>query len=305
MQRFNIDSCAMLVEFNASAWTARKLDRKTSDEVVATKGAGSKDAARVNKHLLAGRSELEVIQQHIGKVRGWVDDHTMPWSNNGLKLLPTVNFVKFDAKIREEEATYWTLVDNFIDIYPTLITAQAMALGDMFKRDDFPTPESMKDKFGFNVNYMPVPTAGDFRIDVGDEAQKALKEQLAKLADERVEKALASVRERMLEYLKRASDRLTVDVADGEEVPRKFHDSLVEGGFELCDLVKGLNVVNDRGLEEARAKLELALCSITPVSVKARQGTRELSIADTLREDLEKRAGVKQEVDSILEAFKW
>jgi hypothetical protein len=38
----------MLVEFNASVWTARKLDRSTTDEVVSNKNAGSKDAARVN-----------------------------------------------------------------------------------------------------------------------------------------------------------------------------------------------------------------------------------------------------------------
>ncbi len=34
--RFNIDTCAMLVEFNASVWTARKLDKSTTDEVTAT-----------------------------------------------------------------------------------------------------------------------------------------------------------------------------------------------------------------------------------------------------------------------------
>jgi hypothetical protein len=47
----------MLVEFNASVWTARKLDKTTTDEVVASKNAGAKDAARDNKHLLAGRTE--------------------------------------------------------------------------------------------------------------------------------------------------------------------------------------------------------------------------------------------------------
>ena len=53
--RFNIDTCAMLVEFNASVWTARKLDKSTTDEVTTNKHA-AKDAARVNKHLLAGRT---------------------------------------------------------------------------------------------------------------------------------------------------------------------------------------------------------------------------------------------------------
>jgi len=62
MTRYNIDTCAMLAEFNASVWTARKLDKGATEEVVTAKRAGAKDAARVNKHLLAGRNELEVIQ---------------------------------------------------------------------------------------------------------------------------------------------------------------------------------------------------------------------------------------------------
>ena len=60
MQRYNIDTCAMLVEFNTSVWTARKLDRKVSDEVISTKNAASKNAARVNKHLLA-----EIGRAHV------------------------------------------------------------------------------------------------------------------------------------------------------------------------------------------------------------------------------------------------
>ena len=55
----------MLVEFNASVWTARKLDRSTSEEVVNSKNAAAKDAARVNKHLLAGRNELEEINSEF------------------------------------------------------------------------------------------------------------------------------------------------------------------------------------------------------------------------------------------------
>ena len=72
--RHNLDTCAMLVEFNASVWTARKLDKSTTDEVVASKNAGAKDAARVNKHLLAGRTELDIIQQAVGRARQFVYD---------------------------------------------------------------------------------------------------------------------------------------------------------------------------------------------------------------------------------------
>lgn len=291
MTRYNIDTCALLVEFNTSVWTARKLDRGTTDELVHNKNAASKDAARVNKHLLAGRTELEVIVQHVGLVRNrYVYPRTLPWSDSGLRLLPTTSFMEFNARMQQEEETFWRLVKHFQNVYPTLITAQAMALGDMFKRDDFPTADEIERKFGFSVNYIPVPTAGDFRIDVGNAAVQELQERFDKFATERVDSAMQEVRVRLKEHLIRMSDRLGVDVVAGESKPRMFHESLLTTGFELCDLVKGLNIIQDPALEAARHRLEKALSGVT---------------VDELRKNAAVRTDVRKDVDAILKNMTW
>lgn len=285
--RFNIDTCAMLVEFNASVWTARKLDKSTTDEVTSNKNA-AKDAARVNKHLLAGRTELEVIQQAVGRARQYVYDNTSPWSDSGLRLLPNTRFIKFAERMNEFDEEIAALVKAFIAIYPSLITAQAMALGDMFRRDDFPTPNELVTKFSFRVNYMPVPTAGDFRVDVGNKAQEELKAKLEALTQERIDHAMADVRARLGERLKRISDRLTTDYVQGEAKTRRFHDTLVDGALEMCDLAKSLNIINDPALETARRELEQLLIGVTPA---------ELRKDETIRQD------VKKNVDAILDKF--
>lgn len=273
--RYNIDTCAMLTEFNASVWTARKLDRSATEEVVTAKNAGAKDAARVNKHLLAGRNELEVIQSMVNRARMFVYDNTLPWSDSGLRLLPTINFEKFASKMNEFEEEFTNLVTNFVDIYPTLITAQAMALGDMFRRDDYPSQNEIMTKFAFRVNYMPVPTAGDFRVDVGNAAMDDIKAKLQRLADERVEEAMKDVRARLGEHLKRMSDRLTTDYINGEAKQRRFHDSLVDGALELCDLTKSLNITGDKDLEDARSTLEQLLCGVTPQELRKNEAVRQ------------------------------
>ena len=286
--RHNLDTCAMLVEFNASVWTARKLDKSTSDEVVASKNAGAKDAARVNKHLLAGRTELDVIQQAVGRARQFVYDNTAPWSDSGLRLLPTVNFMKFTERMNDFEEEIEALVKSFVAIYPTLITAQALALGDMFKRDDFPTSNEIMTKFSFRVNYMPVPSSGDFRVDVGNQAQQELKERLEALTQERIDLAMSDVRERLGTHLKRMSDRLTTDYVNGEAKSRRFHDTLVDGALELCDLTKSLNVTNDADLEDARHQLEQLLVGVTPTDLRKNEAIRQ---------------DVKKNVDAILDKF--
>lgn len=286
--RYNLDTCAMLVEFNASVWTARKLDKSTTDEVVTNKNAAAKDAARVNKHLLAGRTELDVVQQMVNRARNYVYDHTLPWSDSGLRLLPTANFVAFTERMNQFEEEFAMLVSDFVNIYPTLITAQAMALGDMFKRDDYPTANEIMTKFAFRVGFLPVPTAGDFRVDIGNEAQAELKAKLEAMAEERIEGAMRDIRMRLKEHLKRMSDRLTTDYVQGEAKQRRFHDSLVDGALELCDLTKALNVVNDIDLEAARNALEKALLGVSP---------QELRKNEYVRQD------TKKAVDDILSKF--
>ena len=286
--RFNLDTCTLLVEFNASVWTARKLDKTTTTEIVASKNAGSKDAARVNKHLLAGRTELDVIQQAVGRARQFVYDKTLPWSDSGLRLLPTVNFMQFTERMNDFDEEISTLVKSFVTIYPTLITAQAMALGDMFKRDDYPTANEILTKFSFRVNYMPVPTSGDIRVDVGNQAQKELNDRLQALTQERIDNAMNDIKTRLLDHLKRMSDRLTTDYVAGEAKQRRFHDTLVDGALDLCDMAKSLNVTNDVGLEQARKELEQLLTGVTP---------------DELRKNEAIRQDVKKNVDSILSKF--
>jgi hypothetical protein len=307
MERFNIDTCAMLVELNISVWTARKLDRKVSDEVVVDKKAGSKGAARVNKNLLAGRNELDVIGQHASAVRNYVYSTTMPWSDSGtgIRLLPAVRFAEFNARMLKEEAQHVALVDSFVNVYPTLIVAQAMALGDMFDRNEYPAPDRIKNRFNFNVSYLPVPKAGDFRVDIGNQATAELQDKLSRLADERVAKAMDDVRTRLKEHMQRMSDRLSIDIVDEVAKPRRFHDTLVESGLELCDLAKSLNIVNDPDIEAARQGLEQALTGVNTVTVKTKKATKELSVADTLREDMHQREATKAKVDALLNKLNW
>ena len=288
MSRFNIDTCALLVEFNAPVWTARKLDRSTTDEVVSSKNATAKDAARVNKHLLAGRQELEVIQAHIGAVRNYVYESTLPWSDSGIRLLPTKKFMDFNDRMGKFEQEFADLVNTFIAVYPSLITAQAMALGDMFNRSEYPSPQEIAHKFSFRVNYMPVPKAGDFRVDVGNEAQKDLQEKLSKLADERVAAAMSDARGRLKAHLDRMMERLKVEEVNGKQRKGRIHTSLVEGGLELCEALESLNLTNDMTIEAARLELEKLLRTVD---------------AKELRKNLDARTEIRAQVAEIVDRF--
>ena len=290
MPKYGIDTCALIVEFSTSVWTARKHDRTITEELLNTQHAGSKGAARVHKHLLAGRNELDIITQCVNRARNYIYAHTMPWSDNGDRLLPTVFFDRFNTRMKEYDEEFWKLVADFKVVYPTLMTAQAMALGQMYNRSDFPTLAELERKFAFAYNYLPVPTQGDFRVDVGNNAQAELQAQMEKLGNKRVDTAVKDVKDRFQEHLKRMSDRLTVDVVAGEEKKRKFHDTMIDGALELCELAQGLNITKDPELEQVRMTLKQALVGVTP---------------DEVRKNPAVRTDLKKEVDAILGSYTW
>jgi len=283
--RYNLDTCSMLVEFNASVWTARKLDKGTTAEVQTAKGAKAKNAARVNKHLLAGTSELDSIISFTQKVREYVTANTVPWSDRGMRLLPTARFIEFDTAMKEFEDTFAQMVNDFIHIYPSLITAQAMALGALFNRAEFPDVADIARRFAFKVTYLPLPTAGDFRVDVGVAAQEELKARLNEVYAKRIEVAVADVRERLTGAVTHLAEQLTVDYVGNEAKPRRFYESTLEAAKSLCELVPALNITGDPKIEEVRAELERIVGGIH---------------VETVRNDYPAREELKKEMDDLV-----
>lgn len=288
MSNYGIDTSTMLVEFNASVYTGRKLDKGVTDEVTEGKSA-ARDAGRFNKNLFAGRSELTEIQSVVGAARTYLYSNTAPWSDSGQRWIPTTRLLKVDARLDAYKAEFDEKVDAFLSIYGSLITAQAMALGDMFKREDFPQAAEIAKRFDFRYHFIPVPSTKDFRIAIPADAQQDLKDRLEQALESRVANAVSDVKDRLVEHLKRFSDRLIseTDPKTGESKSRRFHDTLVSGAFELCDLVGDFSM-GDKTLSDARTRLEAALTGVT---------------AEALRTDEGKRSDVKKEVDAILGAW--
>ncbi len=288
---FGLDEATMVMEFNASVWTARKLDRGVTDEVVTAKGAGSKGAARVNKSLMAGRTELTDIQAVVGAARTYVYSNTAPWSDVGQRWVPTTRLLKVDKRMQEFRAEFDAQVEAFIAIYPALITAQAMALGSMFDRNEFPPVAELRRKFAFSYDFIPVPTTKDFRINIPADAANDLRERLEQANTRRVDNAMADIRKQLKTHLERMADRLiTVTSKKGEPTQQRFHDTLVTGAYELCDLIGDFNITGDKDLATMKQRLETALSGAS---------------AEDLRTDHGRRDEVKKEVDALLGAFQW
>lgn len=279
-------SC-MLVDLFISTYSGRKQDKRTQDEVTIAKGAASKRAASVYKNLFSECKELDAITKFQSAARMKHYKLTLPWSDNGSRLLPTKSFMAYTDDMNAATDEFNALVTKFLDRYDTLVAAAAFQLGSLFDRAEYPTREQVARKFSFEVVYTPMPTSGDFRLDIESEVQGDLAAQYEKRMETQLASASKDAWTRLHGVLSRISDRLTPE-PDGKK--RIFHETMLSNADELCDLLTALNVTGDPDLEQARIQLQKALFGVS---------------AKELREVESARVEVKKNVDDILKSFDW
>jgi len=110
-------SDAVVVDLNISLWTARKLDKKVSQEVDHNKNTKVK-AGNYNKHLLAGTQKLDELNKLVGTIRTWHYEQTMLWSDSGSRLLPFANFFTYKPTLDAYKKQFEDAVDQFLVEYP-------------------------------------------------------------------------------------------------------------------------------------------------------------------------------------------
>lgn len=282
----SISDSSMLVEMNISVWTAAITDRKATAKVTDDANA-SQDAGQFKKNLMAGTTLRKEIADYAALCRTWHNGRTLPWSDKGVRLLPTSMFLEYKTEVNARRDYFEAKVEKFVAEYPNLMVAAERSLGDLFNASDYPSVEDVRDRFGFRLVFSPVPESNDFRLKVGAEDMAELRSQYESAYDSRVKEAMQTAWDKLHAALVGMSDKLAEP--DGEK-SRIFHGTFVSNAQDLCSLLTHLNITNDPQLELARRSLEKAISNVD---------------IDDIRKDTGARADLKAQVDSVLNGFDW
>lgn len=282
-----ISRSCVLVSLSFSHWTGRKKDKSVTKEVIANKNANSARAGSFNKYLLADCKELDAIGKFISLARKKHLKLTLPWQDGGARLLPVKQLQTYQTWVDEVEQEFRNLVTNFLTRYDVLVTSAAFAIGDMFDRDEYPEVDTLKNKFGMDLVYDPVPLQGDFRVDIDTETKNDLVTQHEQKIARRIEEAQRDMFDRTKVMLERMVERLTVE--DGQK-NKIFRDTFIDNAEELCDLLSTLNPTGNIHLINIESGLRDAIRGIDPKSLRD---------SDVLR------ATTKDRIATILDAYDW
>lgn len=287
---------AILASLTIGGWSARKYDERVTRETNQRNNAKD-DAGRYNK-LLVAKEEIQKIQQIMGKARTASYELTMPWLDDGARILPSAMYDKYTKALRELRIEYETAVKKFADGYPQMVEDAKQRLNGMFNQDDYPPAGEMSmfnyktnpfGRFRFDVVLMPCPDAADFRVDLADEHADAIRDDIESRMNEALQNAMAGPIQRVINVCGAMVDRLTAyrpaKPGSGKRAEGTFRDSLVDNIRELVEVLPAFNLSGDIVLANITDRLRNELCK---------------NSAETLRQDAKVREATKKAAKAIL-----
>lgn len=253
----SLSSRAMLCSLSISMWSARKHDPDASDEIAARHGAQS-DAGRYHKILLP-KQALADIQKIVSEARQEHYFMTLPWDDNGYRVLPAAVYMDHVNKMRAQSNRFTVAVEALARQFLTLIDQAKTRLGSLFREQDYPTPDELRAKFAFETKVLPLPDAGDFRVALGDQERDRIKRQITAAVETSLQVGSRELWQRLYEAVWHMADRLSSYKVTGQGIEHPFRDTVVTNLVKLVDVLPKLNVTNDPELERLAEQVRNSL----------------------------------------------
>jgi len=246
----NLSDRALLVQLSISQWTARKYDKKVTQDVASSHGV-STSAGRYNKVLLPMNDLLDRVHKKSTLIRTKFYENTLPWGIEGTMMLPSANYLKFVTEFRKEKGEWQYLVDDFERHYPQLKLDAQRLLNGMYNDADYPSEDEIGRKFKMDMAIFPVP-ATDFRVSIASDELTRIQQDVEARVKDAQQQAMQEVWTRLYDRVKNMAEKL----ADPKAI---FRDTLVDNLRDQCDMLTRLNFTDDPNLEALRSEVEANL----------------------------------------------
>jgi hypothetical protein len=237
----NISQKAVLVSMRISRMGTSKVDRDMSNELTDVHQM-ERGSARVSKVLVQNKY-FKKVNRICNEAKAVRDKFTLPWNDQGQRMLPSSVFRKFDTEMTRIKNDFEVAVNELESEYPDIIEDAKRRLNGKFKQEDY--PDSIKDKYDFDLEIVPMPKGSDFRLDVvTDEEKEKLTQEIEKRTEDRIRKSTSDVVHRMMESI-----TVLLQGTDGKSgllnPDARFHKTAVSKLQEILDVAPSLNVLDD------------------------------------------------------------
>jgi hypothetical protein len=265
----------LMYSLYAPTWTARKLDKKVTEQAKQINGVkDGVDAGNFNKLILPDCDELKAVAAHITGTRQWFYLRTAPWGEaRGVRVGKAEDHMEFMVEFGDRKAALVPLLAAFCTVYPSKVAEMEFELNSMFNAQDYPAVDVVRSKFDLRISVQPLPNANDVRVltdipaHIRQEIEDELKAEFEAAHRQSVEYAfnelLAPVKH-MAVQLKRYHE--------GEA--KKIYDSLITNVREMATAAKRLNIARDPAIDQLADEAATIVEGVTKKDLKESDGFR-------------------------------
>jgi hypothetical protein len=258
---------AILVRFSVSMPGNSRTDKKITAEVKSQKHLGD-DTGKWLKFIYPPNA-LDPLTKIAGNARTYHYEQTLPWGDEGLRILPTKNHFPYMEKMRAYREEFEGQVEkHFVAKYDEFVAWAKQKHNGEFNERDYPGASIVKRKFGFSIDCTPVPTGNDFRVDMPAKELERMRESVEERVKESVELARVDLWKRLHSPLRHMAEQLAKPEA-------RVFSSLLGNIGEVCELIPALNITGDANLERFKADVSAMLAGVSPEALRENNRMRE------------------------------
>src|ERR1700751_4534766 len=201
---------------------------------------------------------LDALRTLAGQIRHFYKI-TLPWSDEGYRLLPAHFYFELTTQMREFERAFFQSVDELLEVYPAYIEQVRPELNGLFREEDYPSAEKLRAKFGVKLEVLPIPSGDDFRVTLSEEEQARVSREIDESVRQSLNRGTKDLWVRLTDVVTHMVDKLN-------EPESRFHASLVTNVFDLVDLLPHLNGIQDEDLNRFAAGSRIA-CATSALTI--------------------------------------
>ena len=259
---------SMIVRLRVHGWTGEVKDQEATEEVAAAHGADIRDAGVYKKNLFP-KSALKGIQRAESDLRNYHYLMTLPWLDQGGRILSSKHFMTYTEGLRERKEAYESEARKLLDNYERLIEDAKVSLGSLFNEAEYPSRDVLRAAYSVETLFTPFPKASDFRTSINAQAfedAKAHLEETTRTAAFRAEEILQT---QVITAIAKIAERFAVTSGQPGST---FRDSLIGNLETLLGLAPEMSLADDSRLHDFCMRARV-LC-VDPVLVRSNANAR-------------------------------
>lgn len=272
----------MLVKLSLSQWSPYRQDREKSEELAKASDT-TVDWLRANKTLVS-KSAIDPITSAFTAIRLFHYGLTLPWTDDGWRVLPTAIYDAYRAGVEERKDKAMGLVYELNRSFPRLKEEAKGHLNGSYHDEDYPT--NLLDHYGVRMDVQPIPQGDNLRVAVDKDELRRLQKNIESRVQAKMNGAMMDLWERLRKAVDYAAARLSDPKA-------RIYDTLVTNIKDLVEVLPNLNITGDPELDRMASDVKEQLTSFRPDALR-RSAVARAKVAAKAKDALKK-------IDSCIE----